>query len=319
MPVLYCGGYNGGMGRLLLMRLQAVFRYLPLVERFSGWDTEFVHQLRVQCRRGEAALALFRNWLPETQYERWRNRLRDYRRAATQAREMDVMLERLKHAAQKRKKGSSGDFHRQSQKEKSVRRDLTREEAAFCEQLRYIRFKAQKRLVRVIRSVDPHLYQKQVASLLKSMRWRGDGVEPTWAKISEIQGLAMLRKLVSAAKRASSSDRDAQGNRIYRRLHRMRIAGKKLRYVLDISKRGDGWMPEPRVQKVLTTMQAKLGAINDHVSAAGLVSRLRRKSKCARLIEYLTNMQHIEEQCAERLMQAFIRWWKRVPVDLTSI
>jgi CHAD domain-containing protein len=78
--------------QLLLRRLQAVYRYLPLVERFSADDMEFVHQLRVQCRRAEAALEMFRDWLPKSRFQSWRRRLRRYRRAATTARELDVML-----------------------------------------------------------------------------------------------------------------------------------------------------------------------------------------------------------------------------------
>src|SRR5262249_41087486 len=53
-------------------------------------DVEHVHQLRVASRRADAALKLFRAYLPRGTYRKARARLRAIRRAAGDARDWDV-------------------------------------------------------------------------------------------------------------------------------------------------------------------------------------------------------------------------------------
>src|SRR4051812_42023473 len=77
---------------VLTARLEVVRTYLPRALREADKDPEYVHQLRVGTRRGDAALRTFRACLPGRTYRAARARLRGIRRAAGAARDWDVFL-----------------------------------------------------------------------------------------------------------------------------------------------------------------------------------------------------------------------------------
>jgi CHAD domain-containing protein len=81
--------------RILDARLAEVQRYLPLAARHNAEDVEFVHQLRVSCRRAAAALRAFEPLAGRRgrKLKKWLQRLR---RAAGPARDADVYLGRLR-------------------------------------------------------------------------------------------------------------------------------------------------------------------------------------------------------------------------------
>ena len=58
-------------------------------------DIEHVHRLRVSTRRAVAALKLYRDWLPPAKFRWVKKRLKKIRRAAGDARDLDVLAERL--------------------------------------------------------------------------------------------------------------------------------------------------------------------------------------------------------------------------------
>lgn len=92
--------------RLVLeTRLASVLHWLPKASREAEHDPEYVHQLRVSTRRTDAALKLFRDCLPKWAYRQAREQLRSLRRAAGAARDADVLLielhDRVKRSASK--------------------------------------------------------------------------------------------------------------------------------------------------------------------------------------------------------------------------
>src|SRR5215207_4659614 len=88
--------------RSLEPRLAAVAHTLPLATHLAEHDIEHVHRLRVATRRAAAALKLYRDWLP-TKTTRWiKKRLRQIRRAASDARDLDVLIQRLQRESGQR-------------------------------------------------------------------------------------------------------------------------------------------------------------------------------------------------------------------------
>ncbi len=79
----------------LLARLHPVRERLPPAVFQADEDPEFIHQLRVSTRRAGAALQIFAACLPTRLYNKTRKKLRGIRRAAGAARDGDVFLEAL--------------------------------------------------------------------------------------------------------------------------------------------------------------------------------------------------------------------------------
>src|SRR5215212_5938250 len=81
--------------RSLEPRLAVIAHSLPLAAHLAEHDIEHVHRLRVATRRAAAALKLYRDWLPRKSTRWIKKRLRQIRRAASEARDLDVLIERL--------------------------------------------------------------------------------------------------------------------------------------------------------------------------------------------------------------------------------
>src|SRR5689334_2715664 len=76
-------------------RLAAVARCLPLAAHLAEHDVEHVHRLRVATRRACAALKLYKEVLPGKPSHWIKRRLRKVRKAAGDARDLDVLSQRL--------------------------------------------------------------------------------------------------------------------------------------------------------------------------------------------------------------------------------
>src|SRR5437879_1733096 len=81
--------------RALENRLLDVWDHLPLAAKKADEDPEHVHQLRVSSRRAMSAVETFECYLPNRRTEWFKKQLRRVRRAAGDARDFDVLGERL--------------------------------------------------------------------------------------------------------------------------------------------------------------------------------------------------------------------------------
>src|SRR6478609_7634136 len=86
--------------RSLELRLAVVAHMLPLAAHLAEHDIEHVHRLRVATRRAAAALKLYRDWLPQKSARWIKKRLRQIRRAASEARDLDVLIQRLQRESE---------------------------------------------------------------------------------------------------------------------------------------------------------------------------------------------------------------------------
>jgi CHAD domain-containing protein len=273
--------------RVLAVRLQVVGEALPPALRESGRDPEHVHRLRVATRRADAALRIFQASLPEKVFKAARRRLRRIRRAAGAARDWDVfLLELVARRAERPAAEHAGiDF-------------LTG--FAFGQRA----------------AAQPELENAGG----KNGAEFGSFTEETSAAVTPaVNGTTLVQLarplLSSLVHRLEEATREDLGD--YARLHQVRIAGKRLRYAMEVFA---GCFPAefretiyPRVEE----MQEILGRANDsHVAAdrlAALRERMRESTpaewKRARAGFDAVIRFHTTRLPRER--KQFLAWWRR--------
>jgi CHAD domain-containing protein len=223
----------------LQTRLDAVLHYLPLAATDADSDIEHVHALRVWTRRAAAALALYRDWLPRRDFKWMRKQLKRIRRAASRARDCDVLINRLKSRPS----------------DSATRRWLA---AVTVE-----RAEAQRAIVAVHdRLIREHRFARRIDRLLDAVRTSGKARSGTPSARFGNWARQTLRPTVDAFFAALPADPDDE-----LALHQFRIRGKKLRYAMESLA---GAFPDPfrtTLYPVLEALQDRLGNINDLVAA----------------------------------------------------
>jgi CHAD domain-containing protein len=271
--------------RVLLVRLEVVRDHLPRVIHDADKDPEHVHQLRVATRRAGAALRIFGGCLPERALRRAKRRLRALRRAAGEARDWDVFLIDLAERAAERPSAERPglDF--------------------------LIGFAVGRRA-----AVQPGLeltarqhgadFTSFVADVVATLRPPQDGT--TLIDLAR-PTLAQLRHELHEAAAGDLTD--------YAHLHQVRIAGKRLRYALEVF--ADCFAPAirrdlyPQVEEV----QEVLGRANDSHVADGRLAALRdrlRHTPGLGAERYEAGIEALHRFHRRRLPQerrAFLKWW----------
>lgn len=239
--------YAQAARHVLAVRLSMVARRLPAALDDAHRDPEHVHQLRVAARRAETALRLFEDCLPAKVFKKARVRLRRLRRTAGAARDWDVFqLEVLTRRASRPASDRPGlDYlaglgqgHRTAAQEALVR----------------IGAKERKRIDALVTStvaaVAPVGLSAGIDTLLNRARC----------------GLTNLLHQLENAAAADLSD--------YPRLHNVRVAGKRLRYAMEVFAAS---FPPFFVQELypqIEQVQEVLGRANDSRVAIGRLQGL---------------------------------------------
>lgn len=219
--------------------LDAVLHYLPRAAKRSDEDVEFVHQLRVWTRRSLAGLRLYGELLPRRRVKWIKRRLKRVRQAASDARDLDVLIGRLQQRSRK-----------------------THAEAAWLEAARRQREAAQLAVVAVSKRLRRDRFARRVETLLDRVKLRrrshaaaGSDRFGDWA---QAQLGASVERFFAAVPR-DQTDEAA--------MHRFRIRAKELRYSVELLA---GVLPPPIRKSVLSEAEAiqdRLGEINDLVTA----------------------------------------------------
>jgi CHAD domain-containing protein len=265
-------------------------------------DIEFVHRARVASRRLRAATRLLGEWVSAKQAKRWRKEIRRVTRGLGDARDKDVQIEFLCKA-----------FCRV-------------EDPACCPgvahllmHLEYQRGVLQPKVVEAVNRL-------QASGVLGEMRDAADqalaefggrdGGVRTPAVVEHVRGraLSLLEELLSYQE--SLQDPEDQEHH-----HAMRIAAKRLRYTLEISKSVfDGQLEE--MITAAKTVQTLLGEIHDcdvwdaHLDAF-LEEERRRMAACfgsprpfARVKVGLEYLKRDRCETRERMFQELIDYWQ---------
>lgn len=265
--------------RVIRRRLQAVWRELHAACG-DRCDSAAIHRLRVATRRAIAALDAFADRLPARGRRWFRRRLRELRRAAGEARDLDVLFDRLASDTPP----SPGV---------TARRRLV---AMLARQRPAARRPVVAQLERLVEAD----WSGRAGRLVGDVAHRGHG--PAAPAYCRKRMKAMVRRFF---------DRAARGGRREADLHRLRIDCKRLRYTLEIFAPVLPPAHRDKCQKTLESLQEGLGRYTDHVSVAERLQRWSTRPVVAEDRRLLEAMRCAEDAAAERARHGFARWWTR--------
>jgi CHAD domain-containing protein len=261
----------------LQTRLRAVMHFLAAVGG-SQRRPEAIHQLRIWTRRAGAALRLFRPAIPKRRRKWIEKALRSIRRTAGVVRDCDVHLARL---------AAEGDPPR------SLVALLKRQRRTARKELKALRRRLQK---------DNRL-ERKAARLLNEIAWpkrhstRAAPAFRTWCR-QQIAPLGAAFFALAAGELAAD-----------RQFHALRIAGKRLRYGLELAATAMPPRAHRQLHDELIAVQDRLGEVCDHMVAVG---RLRnwiaaaRKSGQRRKLAALLDREQAHLAASRR---RFLDWW----------
>jgi CHAD domain-containing protein len=257
--------------RSLESRLHAVRTYLRRSVK-KPKKPENVHQLRVWSRRADAAIELYADFISNRVRRRMRRMLKRIRRAAGRVRDVDVFAARL------------------VKKNQSLPKKLKKE-----------RDRAQRKLVTLYDKLDGgRKLKRRTSKLIKQMLSRNESSTERFGDRARDSLRPMLNVFFSTFPGATSTESE---------LHRFRIAGKDVRYAMELL--AGAFRPEFRdeIYPMLVTIQEMLGQIND-LSVAR--DRLRKQSDRQTDPAKLTNARRRVSVAEDELALArevFHRWW----------
>jgi CHAD domain-containing protein len=272
----------------LAARLAVVGDYLPKALHHTE-DPENVHQLRVSTRRAGSALRIFRDCLPVREFKRARKVLRSLRRAAGAARDWDVFaLELNDRRAERPPKEQPGLDHLFGQT--LGHRAVAQVDLEAVGQRYFADFDSF--VTDVVGTIRPPNGSARRTTLIDIAR-------------------SMLAALRTALLRAASDDLTC-----YERLHQVRIAGKRLRYAMEIFADCFNSGFKERLYPQVEEMQEVLGRANDSHVAAGRLTETRDRLKTAwpeewrRLRPGVEALLRFHQRRLPQERRRFLAWWK---------
>lgn len=256
-----------------------------LVDREKD-DVEAVHQTRVYCRRVQSAADVLASALPKKHYKRLRKRLRRIRRSAGRIRDMDVLAIELKvvspHLSAVERAAADFLLERYPDKREREREKLGKKVAKL----------ARKGFWDWVRRHYP---------VTESGNEEWTPGEPSLADFARERLPAELDTFLSVFSPAPSED--------YEQLHAVRIAAKRLRYVLEVFA---GCFP-PRFRKEIYSpikrIQESLGAVNDSHNFALSLDELAKSTNDPALQESLYALRDRYRRRLEQLAREFSELW----------
>jgi len=273
--------------RVLTLRFEGVRDCLGHVLREPGRDPELVHQLRVATRRASAALETFAECLPPRVFRAARSLIRDIRRAAGKARDWDVFLGQLLRDAD------------QLSADDRVAADMLIGYALAH------RLPAQESLEESCRDY-PFGFERCMAETTGAISYRSVGKTPLATFVRPLLG-----RLFDELNHAAMRDRND-----FRNLHGTRIAGKRLRYTIEMFVDCFGPALRDALYPAVAEMQQVLGAVNDHFNAAQLFGLLEVKlgvflhGSGRRYQPFIDRLKAEHEAQLEEGCQQFKLWWE---------
>ena len=271
----------------LSARLDLVRHYLPLAEASAAEDTEHIHHLRVSTRRASAALNEFALCLSPKRLRSAKKLLRSIRRAAGQARDWDVFHMMLV---------APDSEH---ERELAPARHLLIGHAAAR------RMEAQERITRKTSKWSARL-ERRIDEVLTHLS-TPDGEPSLLADLA----LMRLRELLGALHTATDpvpSD--------YEGLHRTRIAGKRLRYAMELYVDCFNASFRAELYRLVEEMQEILGQLNDsHVASRHLLSVREhlRAFHAKEWPQFEPGLEGFFQSCRQRLLDAEARFEAWLP------
>ena len=248
-----------------------------LIEAAKGeLSEESLHELRIACRRAEAALRLCQDAADGRAWRWLKRQLKTLRRACNDARDDDVLCQ-------------------------WVQRHGTSSSKSLRQAIRTHRAEVQPRIVKLARRLsDKHRFERRSNKVLKQLR-----ACERQGQIAQAFGRRLFAEVYRFVKALPAQREDAPA------LHRLRIIGKRLRYSSELVT--EIWPDVALVElnEHLHVLQDRLGAIHDHIVGT---RRLRKRSldRSARAVRPLVQK---AQGTAVRLQRNFWRWWQASPIE----
>lgn len=265
--------------KTLRMRLDAAWAEL----RASSDETvatlsaaEHVHRLRVATRRALAAIDAFGDMLPARRRAWFQKRLVRVRRAAGEARDLDVLSARLS-----RRETAEARARRRLVAMLSQQRDQSRAPI--------------RELHEVLTEED---WPAQVDRLLENVDRRRR--QPDFGDYASRHFKPMVADFFDVADGTLRTAAE---------MHALRIQGKKLRYALEIYAGALPGKAVSRCRRSLELMQQSLGEFTDHAAAADRLARWARRADAGASREFLAMLRRDETAMAAAARKKFSRWW----------
>ena len=261
---------------ILAMRMDEVLRYLPLAAHHAAEDVEYVHQLRVHCRRASAALRAF-----------------------------EPLASR---GARRSSGGCAGCGRLRARRDADV--FVTRLQAdldpanANAQQLIDVvvhsRGEAQRALVDADEKASRGGLQRAVDRCRRRIHRAG--------KAKTVSSFADYAEHAIAAAAQGLEEIDAHAASMVE-LHELRIAAKRLRYAIEIFHSGAA--PELRFDAypIVEEIQERLGAINDHTTSQLRLQQWIALLPADDLAAFVAGLIVNENAEAERIRDEFLEWW----------
>ncbi|MCU0877516.1 MAG: CHAD domain-containing protein [Pirellulaceae bacterium] len=276
----------------LAPRLSAVRKLLQAAAQTASDpedNVEAVHQLRIWTRRAGAALRLFDEALPPKQARWFRRRLRKIRRQAGMARDSDVL-------------GSQLTAHA-----------IEGTELAAVH-LRKARRQSEHRLLGLYRKlVESGRWKRRQQRLLRKLTKRQEASEKNasrppfgpWCRAE----LAQVYENFATA--AGQSLRRRDNLHVLRRdkLHALRIAGKRLRYALELAPAALPTKVHKSLCQELSDLQERLGKVCDQLATLAHVKEWLAETHEAATRRTLRDWQTAAQRELAAEERRFARWW----------
>jgi CHAD domain-containing protein len=272
------GSVAAAARKSLEARLATVAYWLPLAARPVDGDTERVHQLRVATRRAVAALQLYRDWLPRKPRRWLTKRLKKLRRTAGDARDLDVLFARLQ-----KELGQQGAevLRCLAEKRNSLQPDIV----AIADRCQH-RNRMQRKTYDLLEGIAPPTHKNSTDPHLGA-----------WAK-TKVRGVAQA---FFAAEPPDNADWSA--------LHQFRIAGKELRYTMELLAPAFDDQLRKEQYPIIEDLQEKLGNINDFVAGGDLLKKLRDSETSTPAKDQFDTLIAEHEKTRDHAIADFRKWW----------
>lgn len=248
-------------------------------------EPEDVHQLRVAARRAVAAFDAYAELLPPRRFEWFQKQLRKIRKAANDARDLDVMLVRL------------GD--RAESESPQVWKPLIK-------RIKRLRDEAHEPIVAIYKQLHRRDWEHRVEQLVDRVGWRDESrPEPSFAEAARLQ----LEQLAAPFFAAARSDWQSIDD-----LHAFRIAGKRLRYGIELFASLSP-MLRSEVYPHMEQLQERLGEINDHAAAVVCYTQWLEAWSDEPLAPAVQMLQEEERAALGVCRASFVAWWTTAQAD----
>ena len=238
---------------------------------------EHVHRLRVATRRTLAAFEAFHSVIPAKRRGWFEKRLRRLRRAAGEARDLDVLTERLTRD--------------------NVARARSRLVAMLSKQRQSSRAPIREQFEKLL-DAD---WTSRVNRLLTDVCSRR--CRPGFRAFARRRFKPMIVSFFDKADRTLRNGDE---------IHSLRIEGKKLRYALEIFAPVFPPRALAHCQESLEQLQKMLGNFTDHASAADRFGRWARSADAGPNRDLIASLCDDENRQADIARKSFSKWWSPV-------